>query len=131
MAPPLTTGLSVTFFVCIMDLLELKVYNKHHKRIYLVEKLDIQIGIAVCRDLEKLSTHEFGLIDLEFLGDWVRAEDKLPDESQYFFVYEKDKDLISYAYFDNRFKIFVEPKFSNNIEYNITHWMLLPEPPEV
>lgn len=48
--------------------MKLRVWNKFHKKMYNVEIISFLHGLVTCRDQEKDTTHEFGMIDCIIMG---------------------------------------------------------------
>ena len=66
--------------------------------------------------------------------NWIKVEDKLPEEGQYVLVYDGNRNLddvpfyeiAAYRSFQNG-SVFISGPYSLN---NIKFWMTLPKPPE-
>lgn len=63
---------------------------------------------------------------------WISVEDRLPEDLQKVdLLINKERRLVDCTYLDNVFWYHGFPsKYWTEITNNVTHWMLLPEPPK-
>lgn len=73
-------------------------------------------------------------------GDWISVKDRLPEAEGRYLVFYGDAVFLKFGIFDDKDCINIDRwsqkhmkwwdiEFNREIQ-NITHWMLLPEPPE-
>ena len=65
------------------------------------------------------------------VGEWISVEDRLPEADGYYLTYDAPACMTDMLYYSSKYKAFNAHYGPDTAISTITHWMPLPEPPEV
>lgn len=94
----------------------------HDKKLYLYDLCDMFEGSEKIADL----LIENGVT----VQEWISVDDRLPEEKVNCIVHYKHAYCNNDGYWAIGFCFYDGEKFQFNQAYKVTHWMLIPNPPE-